>query len=103
MTSETPASIKDLFGAEAYSNYQLGVERTKLFIDELKEQSKYFFGDTYDGLINTYLDEQKVFFKSNKDNFNAILKSLKSAERIYIDSYHGSACSSSSSWDASLW
>src|SRR5690554_4773154 len=100
MTSEAPASIKDLFGSEAYSNYQLGVERTKLFIDELQEQSKYFFGDTYDGLINTYLEEQKEFFKSNKDNFNAVLKSLKSAESIYIDSYHGSACSS---WDTSLW
>src|SRR5690554_5659712 len=103
MTSEAPASIKDLFGAEAYSNYQLGVERTKLFIDELQEQSKYFFGDTYDGLINTYLEEQKEFFKSNKDNFNEVLKSLKSAESIYIDSYYGSACSNSSSWDANLW
>src|SRR5690554_1325272 len=103
MTSEAPASIKDLFGSEAYSNYQLGVERTKLFIDELKDQSKYFFGDTYDGLINTYLEEQKEFFKSNKDNFNAVLKSLKSAESIYIDSYYGSACSNSSSWDANLW
>src|SRR5690554_7288103 len=97
MTSEAPASIKDLFGSEAYSNYQLGVERTKLFIDELKDQSKYFFGDTYDGLINTYLEEQKEFFKSNKDNFNEVLKSLKSAESIYIDSYYGSACSNSSS------
>src|SRR5690554_5150019 len=103
MTSEAPASIKDLFGSEAYSNYQLGVERTKLFIDELKDQSKYFFGDTYDGLINTYLEEQKGFFKSNKDNFNEVLKSLKSAESIYIDSYYGSACSNSSSWDANLW
>src|SRR5690554_3829804 len=103
MTSEAPASIKDLFGSEAYSNYQLGVERTKLFIDELKDQSKYFFGDTYDGLINTYLEEQKEFFKSNKDNFNEVLKSLKSAESIYIDSYYGSACSNSSSWDANLW
>src|SRR5690554_6116356 len=101
MTSEAPASIKDLFGAEAYSNYQLGVERTKLFIDELKEQSKYFFGVEYDGLINTYLDEQKEFFKSNKDNFNAVLKSLKSAESIYIDSYYGSDCSSS--LGATLW
>src|SRR5690554_532910 len=54
MTSEAPASIKDLFGAEAYSNYQLGVERTKLFIDELQEQSEYFFGEEYDRLINTY-------------------------------------------------
>src|SRR5690554_5384304 len=101
MTSEAPASIKDLFGAEAYSNYQLGVERTKLFIDELQEQSEYFFGEEYDRLINTYLDEQKEFFKSNKANFNAVLESLKSAERIYIDSYHGSACSSS--LDANLW
>src|SRR5690554_4247919 len=100
MTSETPASIKDLFGSEAYSNYQLGVERTKLFIAELQDQSKYFFDDT-DGLINTYLEEQKEFFRSNKDNFNAVLKSLKSAERIYIDSYHGSACSSS--LDDTLW
>src|SRR5690554_6856702 len=101
MTSEAPASIKDLFGSEAYSNYQLGVERTKLFIDELKDQSKYFFGDTYDGLINTYLEEQKEFFKSNKDNFNEVLKSLKSAESIYIDSYYGSDCSSS--LGATLW
>src|SRR5690554_4727855 len=101
MTSEAPASIKDLFGSEAYSNYQLGVERTKLFIDELQEQSKYFFGEEYDGLINTYLDEQKEFFKSNKDNFNEVLKSLKSAESIYIDSYYGSDCSSS--LGATLW
>src|SRR5690554_1521917 len=101
MTSEAPASIKDLFGAEAYSNYQLGVERTKLFIDELQEQSEYFFGEEYDRLINTYLDEQKEFFKSNKDNFNEVLKSLKSAESIYIDSYYGSDCSSS--LGATLW
>src|SRR5690554_2592637 len=101
MTSEAPASIKDLFGSEAYRNYQLGVERTKLFIDELQEQSKYFFGEEYDGLINTYLDEQKEFFKSNKDNFNEVLKSLNSAESIYIDSYYGSDCSSS--LGATLW
>src|SRR5690554_4537679 len=102
-TQQEPASIKIIFGDAAFNDYSLGVSQAKAFIVKLQDQSKYFFGDTYDRLINTYLDEQKEFFKSNKGNFNAVLKSLKSAESIYIDSYHGSACSNSSSWDASLW
>src|SRR5690554_3147841 len=103
LTQQEPASIKIIFGDAAFNDYSLGVSQAKAFIVKLQDQSKYFFGDTYDRLINTYLDEQKEFFKSNKGNFNAVLKSLKSAESIYIDSYHGSACSNSSSWDASLW
>src|SRR5690554_3738707 len=100
-TQQEPASIKIIFGDAAFNDYSLGVSQAKAFIEKLQEQSKYFFGDTYDGLINTYLDEQKEFFKSNKANFNAVLESLKSAESIYIDSYYGSSCPSS--WDASLW
>src|SRR5690554_6663351 len=100
-TQQEPASIKIIFGDAAFNDYSLGVSQAKAFIEKLQEQSKYFFGDTYDGLINSYLDEQKEFFKSNKANFNAVLESLKSAESIYIDSYYGSSCPSS--WDASLW
>lgn len=103
LTEQAPASIKELFGDTAFSEYELGVSQAKAFVNDLQEQSKYFFGDEYDGLINTYLDEQKAFFKDNKDNFNAVLKSLKNAESIYIDSYNSSACENSSSWDATLW
>src|SRR5690554_4834445 len=100
-TQQEPANIKIIFGDAAFNDYSLDMSQAKAFIEKLQEQSKYFFGDTYDGLINTYLDEQKEFFKSNKANFNAVLESLKSAESIYIDSYYGSSCPSS--WDASLW
>src|SRR5690554_7461611 len=103
LTQQEPDSIKIIFGDTAFNDYSFGVSQAKAFIEKLRDQSKYFFGDTYDGLINTYLEEQKEFFKSNKDNFNEVLKSLKSAESIYIDSYRGSACLSSSSWDDSLW
>src|SRR5690554_4204040 len=103
LTQQEPDRIKIIFGDTAFNDYSFGVSQAKAFIEKLRDQSKYFFGDTYDGLINTYLEEQKEFFKSNKDNFNEVLKSLKSAESIYIDSYRGSACLSSSSWDDSLW
>lgn len=103
LTQQEPDSIKIIFGDTAFNDYSFGVSQAKAFIEKLRDQSKYFFGEEYDGLINTYLEEQKEFFKSNKDNFNAVLKSLKSAESIYIDSYYGSACSNSSSWDANLW
>src|SRR5690554_3855278 len=107
LTDTSPASIKDLFGDTAFNDYKLGVERTKLFVEDLVDgatkliDSEYFFGKEYDTALRGYIDQQKQFFKTNKDNFNEVLKSLKSAESIYIDSYYGSDCSSS--LGATLW
>src|SRR5690554_65661 len=92
LTEITPASIESLFGTTAFSDYNLGVKRARAFVENLQDQSKYFFGEEYDGLINTYLDEQKAFFKSNKDNFNNVLNLLNDAQRIYIKSYTGQPC-----------
>src|SRR5690554_834771 len=107
LTDTSPASIKDLFDDTAFNDYKLGVERTKLFVEDLVDgatkliDSEYFFGEEYDTALRGYIDQQKQFFKTNKDNFNEVLKSLKSAESIYIDSYYGSDCSSS--LGATLW
>lgn len=98
LTEITPASIESLFGTTAFSDYNLGVKRARAFVENLQDQSKYFFGEEYDGLINTYLDEQKAFFKSNKDNFNNVLNLLNDAQRIYIKSYTGQPCAGNVLW-----
>lgn len=98
LTNKIPASIESIFGTTAFNEYGTGVKRAKAFVENLQDQSKYFFGDEYNGLINTYLDEQKTFFKSNKDNFSSVLNLLNDAQTVYIKSYNGSVCNDSSSW-----
>lgn len=100
LTAVRPQSIESLFGSAAFDNYNLGIKRAKNFVEELQQQSKYFFGDSYNDLINSYLDEQKAFFKENKEDFNQVISLLQDAQKIYIESYNAAACVSASSWAA---
>src|SRR5690554_3554965 len=76
LTDTSPASIKDLFGDTAFNDYKLGVERTKLFVEDLVDgatkliDSEYFFGEEYDTALRGYIDQQKQFFKTNKASLN---------------------------------
>src|SRR5690554_218295 len=98
LTDTSPASIKDLFGDTAFNDYKLGVERTKLFVEDLVDgatkliDSEYFFGKEYDTALRGYIDQQKLFFENNKANLNGVVSQLNDAQKIYIDSYLTSSC-----------
>lgn len=102
LTDTSPASIKDLFGDTAFNDYKLGVERTKLFVEDLVDgatkliDSKYFFGKEYHTALRGYIDQQKQFFKTNKASLNKITAQLNEAQQLYVDSYLAKANSCAS-------
>src|SRR5690554_1933634 len=102
LTDTSPASIKDLFGDTAFNDYKLGVERTKLFVEDLVDgatkliDSEYFFGKEYDTALRGYIDQQKQFFKTNKASLNTITAQLNEAQQLYVDSYLAKANSCAS-------
>src|SRR5690554_3411911 len=102
LTDTSPASIKDLFGDTAFNDYKLGVERTKLFVEDLVDgatkliDSEYFFGEEYDTALRGYIDQQKQFFKTNKASLNTITAQLNEAQQLYVDSYLAKANSCAS-------
>src|SRR5690554_2682714 len=93
LTTDKPASLKELFGEQAFNEYQLGVKRSKAFIADLQDQFSYFFGDSYDNKITEYIKRQELFFKSNKDDFNQIVDLLNSARDQYVLSNQNAGCS----------
>src|SRR5690554_1961923 len=93
LTTVKPASLKELFGEQAFNEYQLGVKRSKAFIADLQDQLSYFFGDSYDEKITEYIKRQELFFKSNKDDFNQIVDLLNSARDQYVLSNQNAGCS----------
>ncbi len=98
LTDVRPETIKELFGDNAFNDYELGVGRTKLFVKNLIDtttkliDSEYFFGEEYDTELKSYIDQQKLFFENNKAHLNGIVSQLNDAQKIYIDSYLTSSC-----------
>src|SRR5690554_2411573 len=98
LTDVRPETIKELFGDNAFNDYELGVGRTKLFVKNLIDtttkliDSEYFFGEEYDKELKSYIDQQKLFFENNKANLNGVVSQLNDAQKIYIDSYLTSSC-----------
>ncbi|MFY9180514.1 MAG: hypothetical protein WAO12_12160, partial [Venatoribacter sp.] len=106
LTQAQPDTIEALLGSNAYSDYQLGLKRTKDFINLLFSQGALsdlkdnFFSDEYKERLDDYANSLKLLGEANKENINLLTDYLLAAKDLYLQtaSTGGNTCANTLTW-----
>ena len=71
----TPEPLVNLIGQSDYDNFKLGIERTKNFVKELREDylNQDFFAEGYQDKLKAYRDFLQMVDNKNKADFSKIV------------------------------
>ncbi|MEC8908324.1 MAG: hypothetical protein VYE76_05565, partial [Pseudomonadota bacterium] len=99
LTSVIPASLSSLLGDEL-EDYQLGLQRTKAFVQELRDYGNSFFEDGYREQLDSYADLLRGVGEDNAENLDEITTAVSEIAGFYRDCYLNSGCPSvSPEWE----
>ena len=99
LTSVAPASLSSLLGDEL-EDYQLGLQRTKAFVQELRDYGNSFFEDGYREQLDSYADLLRGVGEDNAENLDEITTAVSEIAGFYRDCYLNSGCPSvSPEWE----
>lgn len=93
LTSITPASLSSLLGDEL-EDYQLGIQRTKAFVQELRDYGNSFFEEGYRAQLDSYADILRGVGEDNAENLDEITTAVSEIAGFYRDCYLNSGCPS---------
>ncbi len=93
LTSITPASLSSLLGDEL-EDYQLGIQRTKAFVQELRDYGNSFFEEGYRAQLDSYADILRGVGEDNAENLDEITTAVTEIAGFYRDCYLNSGCPS---------
>lgn len=93
LTSITPASLSSLLGDEL-EDYQLGIQRTKAFVQELRDYGNSFFEEGYRAQLDSYADILRGVGEDNAENLDEITTAVAEIAGFYRDCYLNSGCPS---------
>ncbi|MDO6749254.1 hypothetical protein, partial [Gilvimarinus sp. 1_MG-2023] len=71
LTDIIPETIENLVGSDDYEDFELGLQRTKAFIETLRTYEDSFFEDGYREDADAYVDMVKAIGEDNADEFQA--------------------------------
>ena len=93
LTSVTPASLADLLG-DSLGDYQLGIDRAKAFVNELRDYTTNFFEDGHFEALEQYSDVLQTIGEDNAANLDVIASAMGEIADFYRDCYLSSGCPS---------
>ena len=93
LTSITPASLSSLLGDEL-EDYQLGIQRTKAFVQELRDYGNSFFEEGYRAQLDSYADILRGVGEDNAENLDEITTAVAEIAGFYRACYLNSGCPS---------
>ncbi|WP_300425243.1 hypothetical protein [uncultured Thalassolituus sp.] len=98
LTSVVPASLSALLGSDL-EDYELGINRTKAFVDVLRDYGNTFFEDGYRAELDKHADELRALGDAQADNLDQLVDAYTKLFGFYRDCYLNAGCPSpDSSW-----
>jgi hypothetical protein len=98
LTAVTPDTLANLFGTN-YSDFTIGLQRTKAFVNVLRDYQETFFEAGYRAEVDAYADQLKAIGDAHADDLDAIVLAFRQTQELYIDCYLNGACPSlDASW-----
>jgi len=91
LTSFSPASLATLLGDDL-SDYELGLKRTKAFVEVLRDYGTTFFEDGYRAELDKYGDLLQAIGDDNVAAFDEIVVAVTEIVDFYRDCYLSSGC-----------
>jgi len=91
LTVVTPDTLANLFGTN-YSDFTIGLQRTKAFVDILRDYQETFFESGYKAQIDSYTDQLKAIGEAHADDLDAIVLAFRQTQELYVDCYLNGAC-----------
>lgn len=96
LTSVTPASLLELLGQEDLDEYQLGLQRSKAFVDYLRDYENNFFEEGYKAEIDLYTEQLQSLGDAQADNLDTLVTAYVQTFEFYRACYTNAACPSPS-------
>jgi hypothetical protein len=97
LTDIIPETIENLVGSDDYEDFELGLQRTKAFIETLRTYEDSFFEDGYREDADAYVDMVKAIGEDNADEFQALLDAYLDTYELYTSCYLSAGCPSQDS------
>jgi hypothetical protein len=99
LTDITPDTLLNMMGSSDYDDYLLGLQRTKAFVDVLRDYDETFFEDGYRAQLDDYVDMIKAVGDEHEDELNTFRESYIQTAELYNDCYLNAGCpGADSSW-----
>ncbi len=98
LTTTAPASLESLFGTDDYEDFTLGLQRTKAFVEVLRDYENTFFEDGYRDQLDAYVDMVKSVGDTHEADLNKVIDYFVQTHELYTDCYLNGACGSTSDY-----
>lgn len=87
LTQVTPSPLVDLIGQSDYDNFTLGIEKTKKFVAELRQDylNEDFFTEGYQDKLKAYRDFLQMVEDKNQADFDRIVQMQNDVQSIYVN------------------
>lgn len=94
LTQITPEPLVNLIGQSDYDNFKLGIERTKNFVKELREDylNQDFFAEGYQDKLKAYRDFLQMVDNKNKADFSKIVAMQNDLQTLYVNFIGSGQC-----------
>ncbi len=103
LSNVAPESLANLFGSSGFSNFQLGIQRSKAFMDELRNNVagnsgtgastdtffRQFFNDGYKDELDSYADLLQSIGDQHNDNLTLLIEAFRDTQILYLDTVIG--------------
>jgi hypothetical protein len=100
LTTVVPASLTDLFTESELEDFSLGLQRTKAFVQDVRNYQDTFFEDGYQEELDAYVAKLEAVGAEHSDNLNALMKAYLDTAQFYLDCATQGGCPSpDSDWD----
>ncbi len=90
-TQINPGSLSSLLGESVAADMQLGIERSKKFLQNLRDNQADFFngGEAFKKRLEDYRDKLKAVGDEHQDSFNKIVDAFVKTKQLYIECLEG--------------
>ncbi|MBM95304.1 MAG: hypothetical protein CMI09_05595 [Oceanospirillaceae bacterium] len=92
LTSVTPAPLAELFSSSDLEDYELGLKRTKAFVEVLRNYEDTFFEDGYRDELNAYLDRVKAAGDNYEADLNKVVDAFIDTHELYTRCFLDAGC-----------
>lgn len=92
LTTLTPAPLADLIDANDLEDYELGLDRTKAFVEYLRDYENNFFEEGYKEQIDTYTEQLQSIGDQHADSLDTLVQAYVETFEFYRSCYINGAC-----------
>ena len=91
--------LSELFSTDDYNDILTGLQRTKAFVQVLRNYEDTFFEDGYRQQIDAYLDDLKAKGDFYEEDFDAVVTAFIETHELYTQCFLNAACGDTSQYN----